>query len=352
MPKISVILPVFNTSKYLSECLESILNQSFTDFEVICVDDGSDDNSLEILNDYRTKDSRVKVFSQSNQGLSAARNTALKHINGDYVLFADSDDILCEGSFDKIYAGAVRDSLDLVIFKIINFDDKTRELSTYSYFELEVLKKLVGDNVFSYEDIKEKFFRIPVTAPGKLFKRSLIEDMEFKNGLIFEDNAFFCEVILKAQRAAVIDEYFYLRRIRSDSITESGFSKFSDIVEIFNIIEDIIKRYGRYEDLKGQLFHRKCRDTFLRFSQVPDELKEDFFKVIKSDFKSKKQQLEGDGTLEIASKRSLEIFKKALECDNWKEFELSVEIFDLKRKISKLKKQNRKYKKELKRLKL
>ena len=351
MPKISVIVPVFNTSQYLSECLESILNQSFGDFEIICVDDGSTDNSFEILNDYHKKDDRVKVFAQSNHGLSSARNTALKHISGDYVLFVDSDDLICEGCLDKLYSKALSDSLDMVIFKIINFDDATCELSTQPYFELKVLKKLVGENAFHYGDIKEKFFRIPVTAPGKLYKKQLIEDMEFKRGLIFEDTAFFAEVLLKVQRAAVIDEYFYLRRFRSDSIIKSNFSKFSDVVEIYNIIEDIIKQYGKYEDLKAQLFHRKSRDTFLRFSQVPDELKKDFFKIIKNDFKTKKPYLESDGTLEEASKRSLEIFTKAIVCDSWREFELSVEIFDLKRDISKLKKENKKYKKQLKNLK-
>lgn len=351
MPKLSIIIPVYNTSEYLSECLDSVLNQSFDDIEVICIDDGSTDNSHDILKDYASRHDCLKVITQENQGLSSARNTGLNNSTGDYILFLDSDDFLCSDSLEKLYDLAKAESLDLILFKLINFDDETREKSHYAYFELEVLKDLVGENVFNYKDIKEKFFRIPVTSPGKLYKRGLIEDMRFPEGLIFEDNPFFIELIFKVKRAKVLDEYLYMRRLRQDSITNSYYSKFSDSVEIFNIIEGIIKKYGKYEDLKGQLFHRRCRDIFLRFSQVPDELKADFFNIIKKDFSSKYDGLKEDGTFEIASKRSLEIFNSAILCENYHEFELSVEVFDLKKKISKLKKKNKRYKKEIDSLK-
>ena len=94
MPKISVIVPIFNVEKYLKECLESIINQTFKDIEIICINDGSTDNSLDILNQYAEKDNRIKVITQSNQGLSAARNTGIKYANGEYISFIDSDDYI------------------------------------------------------------------------------------------------------------------------------------------------------------------------------------------------------------------------------------------------------------------
>ena len=347
LSEISIIIPVYNTSKYLPECLDSILNQSFSDFEVICVNDGSTDDSLDVLRDYESRDGRIKIITQKNRGAAAARNTGLENVSGNYVLFVDSDDYLSPDALEKLYDLAIKESLDLIIFKIINFDDGTREMSTYDYFELEVLKKLVGSRVFSYYDVKERFFRIPVTPPGKLYKRDLIEEMRFVEGLIFEDNPFFIELMFKVKRAMVFDEYLYMRRVRGDSVIHSHFSKFSDCVEIYNIIEAVIRKYDKYDDLKGQLFHRRSRDIFLRFSQVPDEFKGDFFKMIKEDFTSKKEELQSDGTLEIASKRSLKIFKKALDCENYQEFELSIEIFDLKKELSKLKKKNQKYQSEI-----
>ena len=351
MPKISIIVPVYNTSEYLSECLDSVLNQSFQDIEVICVDDGSTDDSPIILNEYKSRDSRIKILSQENRGLSSARNLALKEITGDYVLFLDSDDCLSLNALNDLYDLAEDDSLDLVLFKIINFDDQTGEKSHYPYFELDVLKKMVGNDVFNYEDIKERFFRIPVTAPGKLYRRDLLEDMEFREGLIFEDNPFFVELMFKVKKARVLDEYLYFRRIRQDSITTSNFSRFSECVEIYDIIYGIIKDYGKYGYLKGQLFHRCCRDIYLRFSQVPDEFKPDFFDKIRNDFLNKEDSFRRDGTFEVASTRSKEIFNSAIEYDNYREFELSVEIFDVNMDISKLKKSNKKYKAEIKSLK-
>ena len=335
MPKISVILPVHNTARYLPECIDSVLNQSFEDFELICVNDESTDNSLDILNDYYKQDKRLIIITQENKGLSSARNTGLKSADGDYILFLDSDDYLSLNALNDLYSVAFEKSLDLVLFKIINFDDESREKSTYSYFELTVLKSMVADSVFSYEDVKSRFFRIPVTAPGKLYKKELLDGMEFREGLIFEDNPFFIELMFKVKKAQVFDEYLYMRRIRSDSITNSNFFKFKDCVEVYNIIEQIIRKYGKYEELKGQLFHRRCRDIYLRFSQVPDEFKKDFFTIIKSDFTSKKEELKEDGTLKIASKRSRYIFDKAIECDNYRDFELSVENYDLKKKSGK-----------------
>ncbi|MBR4448488.1 glycosyltransferase family 2 protein [Methanobrevibacter sp.] len=350
MTKISVIVPIFNTEKYLSECLNSILNQPFDDIEIICINDGSTDNSLDILNDFKSKNDCIKIINQENRGLSASRNVGIENAKGEYILFIDSDDYFEDNVFEKLINIAESKSLDLVIFKLIDFDDITREKSRYSYFDLELLKKTVGDKVFSYEDVKDILFRIPVTAPGKLFKRELISDLRFQEDLIFEDNPFFFELFFNTKRACVFDEYLYCRRIRNDSIISSNFEKFSDVIVVYNIILQIIKKYGKYEEQKGKLFHRQCRDIFLRFSQVPEEYKADFFSKIKEDFLAKKEFYEDDGTLEIASKRSREIFDRAIESETAKEFELSIEVFDLNKEVSKLKKQNKKYDKKIKEL--
>ena len=103
MVKVSIIIPVFNTGNFLNNCLNSILKQSFEDFEVICVDDGSTDNSLNILKSYENKDYRIKIFTQNNKGAGAARNLGLKHVNGEYILFADSDDWFEDNAFQFLY---------------------------------------------------------------------------------------------------------------------------------------------------------------------------------------------------------------------------------------------------------
>ena len=110
-PKISVIIPVYNVEDYLEECLDSIINQTFKDLEIICINDGSQDNSLNILEEYAEKDNRIKIITTKNQGLSAARNRGLENITGDYVYFIDSDDYLELTAFEELYAVSEEKSL-------------------------------------------------------------------------------------------------------------------------------------------------------------------------------------------------------------------------------------------------
>ena len=119
MVKISVIVPVYNCEDYLEESIRSILNQTFKDIEVVCVADGSTDNSLSILNKLSDDDSRLKVHTQENQGASVARNNALKKVSGDYIYFFDADDYLVADALEKAYNNAVNNNSDIVIF---NYD--------------------------------------------------------------------------------------------------------------------------------------------------------------------------------------------------------------------------------------
>jgi len=116
--QVSVIVPVYNSAQYLSECLESVLSQSFKNFEVICINDGSYDNSLEILKQFQNKDSRIKIIDQENQGVSTARNAGLKIAQGKYVGFVDSDDTIEKDFFGKLYDTAERNNADTVYSKI------------------------------------------------------------------------------------------------------------------------------------------------------------------------------------------------------------------------------------------
>ena len=187
--KVSVIIPVYNTEKYLKECLDSIVNQSFEDIEIICINDGSTDNSLEILREYEEFDKRISVVCQENEGLSITRNNGIKLAKGEYVYFIDSDDYLELTALEELYTISKEKNLDILIFKLINFDDGTDNKYTSEYYEMESLKYLNG-KVFNYADIGENALNFAVSAPGKFYKNKLICDMEFPEKLIFEDNLF------------------------------------------------------------------------------------------------------------------------------------------------------------------
>lgn len=365
MVKISVVIPVYNTQNYLNECIDSVLNQSFKDFEIICINDGSTDNSLSILSDYEVSDERIKVISQQNRGLGASRNEGLKLAQGEYVLFLDSDDYLTPDALEKLYNQAYANDLDLILFKIANFNYKTLKESHSDYFDMKFLKEIVNEDIFNWMIVKDCIFDISVTATSKLFKRSLISNIEFPEDLLFEDNLFFTKVIFNAKHVYFLDEYLYYRRIRPDSITNSYHSKFSDCIIIYDEIIEYMKSIGKYDEFSNQIFDKKCFDFFHRFKLVDDEYKLDFFDKIKSSFSSSKRELESDGTLNTCSPRSLVIFENALNLDSYREFELTVDVFDLKtindelkldnklskrhyvKQVSNLTRQNENYQKEI-----
>lgn len=330
MTKISVIVPVYNTQDYLKECIDSVLNQSLTDFELICIDDGSTDGSLEILKDYEN-DPKVHIISQENKGLGVARNVGLNIAQGDYVLFLDSDDYLKSDVLEKLYNEADENNLDLILFKIINFNAKTRKQFNSEYFDMKFLRDIVKDEIFSWVQVKDRIFDISVTATSKLFKRDLISDISFPEGLIFEDNLFFIKVIFKAKRVYFYDDYFYYRRIRPDSITNSYYSDFSDCIIIYDKIIEFMKSIGKYDEFDFLIFDKQCFDLFLRFKLLSEEYKDDYFDKLKVNFTNYKGELEENGVFDKCSERSLLIFEKALNSDDYHEFESSVIDFDLKR---------------------
>ena len=162
--KVSIIVPVYNVARYLGECLDSIINQTLDDIEIICINDGSTDNSLEILEEYAKKDSRIWIFTIENSGLSLARNYGIKHANGKYVGFVDSDDYINETMFEKLYNSCEQNDLDLAICKISLFDDKTGEVNNnLSYYNLGIFKGF-DKEVFSADDTTSFTCNIVVNA--------------------------------------------------------------------------------------------------------------------------------------------------------------------------------------------
>ena len=114
MAKVSVIVPVYNVEKYLDVCLDSLINQTFDDFEIICINDGSTDSCLNILRQYAKLDRRIKIFSQKNLGLSAARNAGMKQANGEYIVFVDSDDFLSPVALEKMHTNMSENDTDFM----------------------------------------------------------------------------------------------------------------------------------------------------------------------------------------------------------------------------------------------
>ena len=156
--KISVVLPVYNVANYLRKCLDSLVNQTFEDFEVICVNDGSTDLSLGILEGYALSDSRFKIISQENKGLSGARNTGIQHVQGKYVLFVDSDDWLEENALEELYNHVKGFDSDITMFKFRYYNEDTNEFSENQNSKLEIIPESLTTSNFNYNDVFFVFF--------------------------------------------------------------------------------------------------------------------------------------------------------------------------------------------------
>lgn len=195
MPKISVIVPVYNTEKYLAKCLDGLVQQTFRDIEIICVDDGSTDKSLEILNYYAASDSRIKVHSQENKGVAAARNTALKLASGEWIAFCDSDDTVPIDAYEKLLQNS--DCVDVVIG---NF----RELDDFGYDE-PILMKDKQKNSWFYA-----LFMVPCVW-NKMIRHKLVKEnnLQFQNVVLGEDVIFLAEVAALKPRYNLINSYVY-----------------------------------------------------------------------------------------------------------------------------------------------
>ena len=166
MTKVSVIMPVYNVEKYLPQCIESVLAQSLNDIEIICVNDGSTDDSLKVLQEFKARDNRIVIIDKANEGSGIARNTALAIAKGEYVYFVDSDDWLDNaGVLEKLYNKASTDDLDILIFGGLSCYEKDCQIvKSKGGYSLKNLDKKYFNKVFSAKDIKKEVFKFPSTA--------------------------------------------------------------------------------------------------------------------------------------------------------------------------------------------
>jgi glycosyltransferase involved in cell wall biosynthesis len=215
-PSISVIVPVYNTEEYLTECLESVTNQTFKNIEIICVNDGSTDGSLDILEKYQKKDSRIIVIDSKNGGVSSARNKGIKASRGDYITFVDSDDYLGLDTYEKCFKKIKETESDILVFDWEYFPtgNNERKLPEKSY---------IND---SFNCIYE--YDIANFVCNKLFKRSLITE----NNIFFNEKVEYCEddlftlmVVPKAKNIILFSQKFYHYRQRSGSASSMSTEK-------------------------------------------------------------------------------------------------------------------------------
>ncbi len=284
---LSVIIPVYNVENYLNECLDSVTSQTLEDMEIICIDDGSTDNSPYILKEYQKKDSRIKIITKENEGQATARNLGIEEAQGEYIAFVDSDDFIEPTMFEKLYTKSKDNNLDIAMCKIATYDNQTEEIKdNVWYYMLGVFRDFDKD-IFNHKDTREFTCHIAVTPYNKIYKTTLLKENNilFPEGLIFEDEKFFYDTYLRAKRVSIVDEFLYYYRINRKGSTVDTIkdNNFSDIVPISKLIRETFKETDNYEDYKILLSNRFIHLQLARFTQTSQKYKENFFNLLKSD---------------------------------------------------------------------
>jgi glycosyltransferase involved in cell wall biosynthesis len=239
--KVSVIIPVFNTEQYICECLDSLISQTLQEIEIVCVDDGSTDRSLEILGDYAQKDPRIKVFTQPNAGPSSARNLALKHVGGAYIALVDSDDFLSSDYLQVAYENAIEIGADCVINEL------------YSYKDGEIThRKMEADRQENPISGRQALIYAAVWGIHSLgiWKRDLFDHISF-NTVYLNGDEFTSRRLLAASKKVSFTgkgKYFYRKRANSVS-TKMSIKKLDWLIEE-SMLREFLKSEGVYDTVK------------------------------------------------------------------------------------------------------
>lgn len=230
-PKISVIVPVYNTEKYLSKCLDSILNQALKEIEVIVVNDGSKDNSQQIIEQYKEKDSRIISIIKSNGGLSDARNCGIEKANGEYLAFIDSDDYIDPIMLKTMLDLAEKHESEIVMCDLVKVDENGNEFRDLPQSP-QLPEKIILKDDFTI------FGEMSCFACNKIFKKSLFEKHQFKKGIHFEDIELIPKLVLDSTIISKINQPFYKYFERQDSITKTHTAKGLDMFFAINAVSD------------------------------------------------------------------------------------------------------------------
>lgn len=283
-PKVSIILPVYNVAPYLRQSLDSIIAQTLTDIEIICVDDGSTDDSGKILDEYKEKDNRITVIHKRNAGTGAARNDGLKIATGECIGFVDPDDWILPNMYERLYNILQDKELDIVMFTPDVFNDQTQKHEGFLYFQDSNFPKILDDKIFNKDDISP--FSYPMCVWNKLYRKKLFDDnnIDFAEGLDFEDHKVIFKSLFTAKRIYFIREKLYVyRHSRQGSILSDNDTRMFDHIKIYDIVENILKETGNWEKFHLDFLRYKVHNILYYYTMIKPQYKDEYYKkMVKS----------------------------------------------------------------------
>ena len=293
MPKISIIIPVYQVEKYLTKCIESIIKQTFFNFELILIDDGSTDSSGDICDEYARIDNRIIVIHQKNQGVSAARNKGLDIAGGEYIAFVDADDFIEKDTYDFLYKNLQVNQADISICGLYHYYDENNII----YSKTQIC------NTLSKEDAIRLVMQgdvISVNPVNKLFARNVINKIRFLNDIAYAEDAYFTIEVLSNSSKIFVDttpKYYYVHRLGSATTKEFSNNEYQ-IIDVYKKIFDLINQnfpdlitvayrrlWGAYKCILGRIAsdtiknrNKYKKDIYL----LADVIRKNIFSIIKN----------------------------------------------------------------------
>lgn len=290
--KVSIIIPVYNPRELLVKCLDSVINQTLRDIEIICIDDGSSDGSIDILNEFYQKDNRIKIFRQKNKGAGFSRNLGLEHANGDYIVFLDSDDWIEKDMCETLYKKAINSNCDLILFNAF------RHLENNTTKDLIHFPNNINENsetfTFDYTYIKNKVFNGYFGVIWcKFYKKTFLKENNiiFENHKMFQDVEFHIKTLLLAKKIAYCHNVFYhYIRIGQNSIQES-YSTTEELMCFYDVmcgVREFLLNNNFMNEFRMEYFDYSCYYFKTKLNNIEQDYKEEFFTKIKEFFKTMK----------------------------------------------------------------
>lgn len=281
MAKLSIILPVYNAEKYLEKSLNCLVNQTFSDIEIICVNDCSTDNSRKILSDFANKDGRIKIIdNEQNSGAADSRNKGLDVAAGEYVLFLDSDDIFEKDLAESVIKVADENNSDIVIF---NYNQTTNPQK----INFKKNKKLIDKKVFSYKDVPDKIFNIiPPNAFSKLYRRKFLTEnnLRFQSLKSCNDSYFALTSLILAARISLLDKVLLHYRVNAvGNISSSRGLHYKNIISVMKNLKLFLEVNGIYKDVQKSFIKAFRNHLRYEYKFVSNTKKKDFINYCKSE---------------------------------------------------------------------
>ena len=285
--KVSVIMPIYNADEYLRIALDGVLAQTLSDFELICIDDGSTDSSLKILKEYHEKDERVRIVTENNAGPSIARNKGIVRARGEYVIFLDADDFYEPTLLSSLYEAAVKDDLDVAVARFDIFNNKQQKYTA-------AVEEIHSDIFASGQVVSKNEYPdcILQSTTGyvwnKLFKTSFIKEKELTFApelYVFEDVHFVCTALSLAERVARIDGILIHHRVYSDQSRAKLFKKYySQVPVVYLRIKEFLTSHGMYIPLSRSFLNLSVSRCYKIYNLLWSDAKESFWDLLHSGY--------------------------------------------------------------------